>query len=231
MTELPTPPTILAPFDSIVVALVHPSEDLLASLLPEEMALIAESTSKTRRATFAAGREAAHKALFQLETHYTPAPILRTETGAPIFPAHVRGSISHSDRLGCAAVSNNPKILGVGIDTEALNRKLSPRVIERISSEAERSTYATIDTEESNVWLRIFCAKEALFKACYQYIQRDFSFTDVDVIFNSANSAHAHAGPALRQRLLETCPKGTQLALDLREERGAIIIVAALYRI
>ena len=231
MTELLASPLVAPPFDSIVVALVHPSADLIDTLLPEELALIAESTSKTRRTTFAAGREAAHKALCQLETNYTPTAILRTETGAPIFPAHIRGSISHSDRLGCAAVSKNPKILGVGIDTEVLNRKLSPRVIERISTETELAAYAAIDTEESNVWLRIFCAKEALFKACYQYIQRDFSFVDVDVIFNNANSAHVHAGPAMRQRLEERCPKGTQLALDLREERGAIIIVAALYRL
>lgn len=220
--------TLPEEFSQIIVEFETPKAISEGELLPEESQLIAGSTSPERRQNFTAGRIAARRALARLIPGTTPGPVLRGESNEPLFPIGVRGSISHCDHLACAVVTSHPQIIGVGVDLEARNRTINSRVVERITSPTEREFYRLLDSAEKNLWIKVFCAKEALFKACFPVILREFSFQDIDVLFSSATEAKLHLSERLEDRLREKCPRNWKLNVDFREHKGKVVAIAAI---
>lgn len=112
----------------IAVALrrVHPTDRLLAALLPAERALLGGAATPKRRAELTAGRIAARAALGRLiGPEGAGAAILRDDAGGtarPVaisargarLPVHV--SITHADGLAAAAAATEP----IGVDLVAL---------------------------------------------------------------------------------------------------------------
>jgi enterobactin synthetase component D len=78
------------------------------------------SAVKKRRDEFEAGRCAARAALGKLGV--APCPILREESGLPIWPEGVVGSITHSAALCLAVCAKVSDARAVGIDVELVGR-------------------------------------------------------------------------------------------------------------
>lgn len=157
-----------------------------ASLLPEETQQI-EMASSRRQQEFAAGRYAARQALAQLGV--TNMSILKADSGEPLWPQGIIGSISHSDDLAVAVVANDNDYQAIGVDLQVF-RKPHPRLLERVCTAEEQ----TLDWHDDSdvALLQLFSIKESVYKAVFP-IQREYlGFHDVLVRFNGENQFTAH---------------------------------------
>ncbi len=137
---------------------------------PAELALLSDGAVASRRLTFSLGREAARRAFAELSNERKP--VLLNADGSPRWPDGFVGSISHTDELAVAAVSPTDQTARLGIDLEDLRRNVPEDVAALIADDCERSWIAG-DHEKL---LRIFSAKEAIFKAFYPEVGIFFGF-------------------------------------------------------
>ena len=124
-----------------------------------------------RRAEFAAGRAAVVKAMGGLGL-----PVMAVPMGAdraPVWPAGITGSITHTRAVALAAVTRGGVL---GIDAE-LEGAVAPDLWETILTRAERAVVAG-DPALATV---IFCAKEAVYKAQYPVTGALFGFDRLEV--------------------------------------------------
>jgi|SRR6185369_2853792 len=144
-------------------------------LFTEEMSQIASAVEK-RRLEFARGRNCARAALRRLGV--PDAPLLSGSQREPLWPAAVVGSITHTAGLCVAAVALRSRYAGVGIDVE-LDEPLTPAVAERVASDAEMSSLASLPNLLAA--RLVFSAKEAFYK-CQFYRTRQFlDFFEVSI--------------------------------------------------
>lgn len=156
------------------------ADDFPRSAIPAP-ANIQRSVAK-RQTEFLAGRLCARAALLAL-TGRADVPALG-EDRAPIWPAGVAGSISHSHGLATALVANSNQWRGLGLDLEeplATDRAL--RLVEEILTPAElqRMDGLTPDQQAERITLT-FSIKESLFKALYPLVQKRFYFHDAELL-------------------------------------------------
>lgn len=130
--------------------------DLPPSPYPEEETEIRDVAAGRRR-EFRAGRFHARQALISLAVR--AQPIARQPSRAPRWPHGHVGSISHSSSLCVAVAAQQRRLATLGIDIEPL-APLSPRLAAAILAPGE-----SCDGVEHGL-LRVFAAKEAVFKAC-----------------------------------------------------------------
>jgi 4'-phosphopantetheinyl transferase EntD len=128
---------------------------------PEELLLAARFTGP-RRAQFLAGRRAARtltQAVWGVE-----------ESGVPLPPPGWTGSISHTAALAVAAAEPaDGHTLGIDLEEIAPERPAIAEIVLR-------------DDEAPPNWLellRVFCLKEALYKALYPHLRRTVDFKEV----------------------------------------------------
>jgi 4'-phosphopantetheinyl transferase EntD len=156
----------------IVLLSAEVSDDAIADLRPEEAAHVERAMPKRRR-EYATGRALARLALARLGVE--PCAILNDDERAPIWPADVRGSITHCDTRALVAVCR-AEHGSVGIDVEhrsELKQHLWPMVflddevrdLERLPAE-----------ERGRTALVFFSAKEALYKAQHPISRRYMGF-------------------------------------------------------
>jgi 4'-phosphopantetheinyl transferase EntD len=114
------------------------------ALYPEELALVAAAVPR-RRAEFGTGRACARRALAALGV--TPCPLLRDRDGAPIWPAGVVGSITHTDGYCAVVVARSQDARSVGLDAER-DVSLDPALVPKICTPAELRWVAAQSPEE-----------------------------------------------------------------------------------
>lgn len=129
-----------------------------------------------RAREFAAGRRAACDAarLAGLVLDRLPMGTDR----APVWPAGITGTISHSDRL-CLAIVGPASAGTIGLDLEPEGR-LDPALWDTILRPAETAALPPGE-EAGRLALAIFAAKEAAYKAQYPLTRRLFGFQDLEV--------------------------------------------------
>lgn len=127
-----------------------------------------------RRNEFAAGRAASRAAMAGLGLDARSIPA--AEDRAPVWPAGIQGSISHSDTLCAAAVTDAPLLIGLDIEP---NTDLTPGLLSAICSDAEIARIA--GPEQARLAKLIFSAKEAAYKAQYPASRMLFGFDHMDV--------------------------------------------------
>lgn len=131
-----------------------------------------------RLAEFTAGRQAARAAMADLGL--PPAAIPLGKDRAPLWPAGLVGSISHTDDLCIAIVSQDHSSLGIDVEP---------------ATALEQELWETICTPSEQAWMQtrpdpglgakmLFCAKEAVYKAQYPLTGQVIEFTDVFVTFD-----------------------------------------------
>lgn len=163
---------------------------------PQEEALIARSVDKRRR-EFVGARHCARQAMRSLGVD--PAPILKGERGAPIWPHGLVGSLTHCDGYRGAVLGYRLQVRSLGIDAEPHDR-LPDGVLDAVALAEEQRRIAAA-TDDDVHWDRVlFCAKEATYKAWFPLTGRWLGFEDAHITFERDPSG-ATAG-TFRSRLL-----------------------------
>lgn len=133
-----------------------------------------------RKAEYLAGRLCAFSALDQLKLK--PQDISSGKMRNPIWPAHVLGSISHSNDRAVAVVTTSSTLSGVGIDIEKkIDTERAHSLKDKIINAQEIGRFTT-EPEEFGFWFTIaFSAKESFFKAAFPTVQSYFDFDAVEI--------------------------------------------------
>ena len=178
-----------------------------------------------RQTEFLAGRLCARAALRQLDgTDSVPAI---GEDRAPIWPAHVSGSITHGSGRAAAIVASKHHWQGLGMDLEEL---LSAERAERLAGEiltpAEMQRMAAGPAEQIALLVTLtFSAKESLFKALYPLVRKRFYFEHAEVL-------EWDIGGQLRLRLLTDLSSewrnGTELQAQFGLHEGQLLSLVAI---
>jgi 4'-phosphopantetheinyl transferase EntD len=153
-------------------------------LFPEEEALITRAVDKRRR-EFGTARTCARRALADLGR--PPAPIVRGDNGAPVWPDGVVGSITHCAGYRGAAVAEAREIRTLGIDAEPHDR-LSAEVLEVIARPEELAALGSMNGDLC--WDRLlFSAKEAVYKAWFPLARTWLGFEGASLTFGEPGTS------------------------------------------
>ncbi|ARB26422.1 4'-phosphopantetheinyl transferase superfamily protein [Pseudomonas tolaasii] len=144
-------------------------------------ASIQRSVAK-RQAEFLAGRVCARAALQQLD-HLDCVPAIG-EDRAPVWPAHISGSITHSTGHAAAIVGHKAQWRGLGMDLEnMLPLERAERLAGEILTADEMLRMASVPREQVALVVTLtFSVKESLFKALYPIVQKRFYFEHAEVV-------------------------------------------------
>jgi len=164
----------------VIVEVSTSADENEASLYAEERALMS-SMAPIRRREFAAGRNAARRALAQLAA--PRVPLLRPGADRDVaWPAGISGSISHTKGLvavACARIV--PGVQSVGLDVEQAGT-LGDDIVTAICRPEELDALAEVPSPLPSDWPRlVFALKEAVYKALYPVTRRVLDFHDVRV--------------------------------------------------
>jgi enterobactin synthetase component D len=144
-------------------------------------ASIQRSVAK-RQAEFLAGRLCARAALQQLD-QLDCVPAIG-EDRAPVWPAHISGSITHSTGHAAAIVGRKAQWRGLGMDLEnLLTLERAERLAAEILTANELLRMATVPREQiAQLVTLTFSVKESLFKALYPIVRQRFYFEHAEVV-------------------------------------------------
>lgn len=150
-------------------------------LFAHERELFDKKKQEEVKLSFLAGRIAAHEAMAAVgEVNEVLQHESNTQRPPPRWPPSISGSIAHTvggkNTIGVAIASPQPHLLG--IDIEPLSRKISDVVYPRVLNDTESKDQAKSSEE---VLLRVFCIKEAAYKALWPAVKQPMSFQDVSV--------------------------------------------------
>ena len=151
--------------EGLVACIVPISPTIATTLLPEEETLVAGATVR-RRAQFAAGRDAARRVMAAMGV--PPIAVGQGTEGEPLFPAELRGSISHTREHAVALVGLADSYCSLGVDLDD-TRPLGDAAAAGVTwqSEISRIQRAMGFAERAAAQNFAFSAKEAIFKCQY----------------------------------------------------------------
>jgi enterobactin synthetase component D / holo-[acyl-carrier protein] synthase len=211
-------------------------------LLAEERALLGSRAAPRRVLEFALGRACAHEALAALApqraAELAATPILRDGARRPRWPVGIVGAITHHRGRAAAAVAHAADYLGVGLDLEA-PRPVSAALARRILRPEERAAWEALPPEaRAQAFLRVFSAKESVFKALYPHTGIYLGFQDATVdVGDDATAAPGTSGVqglGLRWRLCCACgpglPEGFSGPGRVLSRQGAVLTAVWLRR-
>ncbi|RUW88212.1 4'-phosphopantetheinyl transferase superfamily protein [Mesorhizobium sp. M7A.F.Ca.US.010.02.1.1] len=148
-----------------------------AHLLPGEAHSIPARQPGMRRASGAA-RWIAHGLLAELGVG--DVAILRSPTGAPVWPDGITGSLAHDDDMAVAAIAPIGDIASLGIDVEPA-QPLPDDILALVTTPADRT-----DAADRHLAGRIlFAAKEAVYKAVYPLDRKVLGYEDITIDLNA----------------------------------------------
>lgn len=128
----------------------------------------------SRRREFSAGRHAARTALNLLGLPSGPIPLGHDR--APVWPAGVSGSITHT-RLACLAAVIRGPALGLDLEEDLpLDTALWDSILGR-----EEQAWVSATPDPGLAATLIFSAKEAAYKAQYSVSRQLFGFDTLDI--------------------------------------------------
>lgn len=164
-----------------VVAVTDPRQTI-SVVWPEEAPAISRAVAARRR-EFAAGRDCARVAMKFLGEATQAVP--SRPDRSPHWPPGLVGSISH-DATGCIAMLGRAgKFRSVGVDLEP-NIMLPEDLLLEICLPSEMAQLNKASaTYRLSMARRIFCAKEAVYKAQYPLTGEIFGFDAVDIQLNA----------------------------------------------
>ncbi|MFW8635524.1 4'-phosphopantetheinyl transferase family protein [Cribrihabitans pelagius] len=152
----------------------------------EEAAGLSPRSVDKRRKEFAAGRAAAHHAMRALGRD--PAPVAVGGDRAPIWPAGLVGSITHTRSCAMAVLAEAGEVLGLGIDIEE-DLPLKDDLLPAICSAREQA-WLRRQTDPGRMAKVIFSAKEAAYKCQYTLSRAYYGFDGMELEFDLAANAY-----------------------------------------
>jgi 4'-phosphopantetheinyl transferase EntD len=148
--------------------------------------------STVRQRQFVLGRISARLALSACGMD-DPPPVERGELGEPLWPSPYLGSVAHTADVAVAVAAHGAGLRGVGIDVERCDRAISAGAAERICGSDELE-WASAGKDAAARVLRVFSAKESLFKALSPSTRIPFSFSDATIAWSN----HTHGRAQIR---------------------------------
>jgi 4'-phosphopantetheinyl transferase EntD len=147
-------------------------------LLPDEWAFIKAAAPK-RRAEFGTARILARRALARMG--FPAVPLVPGPDRAPVWPAGVVGSITHTNEYCAVVLDRSPPAISVGVDVESLTNR-DDGMLARLLTPAER-TWLELQPSRARDALAMlfFSAKEAYYKCQYPVSARLLDFLDVEI--------------------------------------------------
>lgn len=192
MKELTTP--IL---EGCVVQIQQVS-DYTKYLLPGELEIV-KKAGRARRMEFSTGRYVSRCLLTGIGLK--ESPILRDESGYPLWPDGVVGSISHKNMVCLVVLSRSDQYTSLGADIE-LVEPLDQGVWSVFTTAVELSYLTSQGISEAESVNIIFSVKEALYKCAYplfkeststfveeeiSYVYKDPGYLEAQCQYNSLN--------------------------------------------
>ncbi len=166
-----------SPFQSngILFEIIERSELAGFTLHPLEREALGSVASEKRKIDFSLGRAAAHRALSRFDI---PAeiPILRGESREPLWPVGIVGSIAHASGYGVAAVAREGDYRGLGVDIQKIEERYTDHLISRFADSDEFEWVCSDASKRTERAVRLFSAKESVFKALYPIGRVWFAF-------------------------------------------------------
>lgn len=173
-------------------------------LMGDEVLAIDHVVPKRAR-EFGAGRAAARQAMEALGQ--PPRPVLQGDDRAPVWPAGLTGSITHTDRDALAVVTDDPAIRALGLDMEPAT-PLCPDLWDSVCTIADRRWLASLGPTQRGYFAKlVFCAKEAVYKAQYQISRTVIDFQAVALVID----LHANRFTAVMQQGVPGLDGGTHI--------------------
>jgi 4'-phosphopantetheinyl transferase EntD len=169
--------SIASPFSNPSIAFAACSEHDLGwfRLHPLEEQALGEAVSQKRRGDFLVGRAAARRALegvgFPVVT-----PVLRGENREPLWPVGIAGSISHSSGVGIAAAAWQQDVPAIGVDIQEVEERYTDELIARFADPDEFDWVRSDPALRTERAVKLFSAKESVFKALYPIRKVWFAF-------------------------------------------------------
>ncbi len=159
------------------------------SLFPSETSAV-KGVGSRRLRTFRAGRACAHAAMLQLGLE--PQPIEAGDSGAPIWPTGLLGSISHTDEVAAAVVVHAGAVSGVGFDLEG-DEPLDNEEMMRIVCRPEELMEGFDASDPVNLrrGKRLFVIKEAVYKLLSPRYHAFFDFQELRVLLDEDRNTFA----------------------------------------
>jgi len=145
------------------------------ALHPLEEQALGEAVSPKRRHDFTLGRAAARKALEQVGFPVV-SPVLRGEHREPLWPVGIVGSISHSNGIGVAVAAWQQDVPAVGVDIQQVEERYTDELIARFADPDEFDWVRSDPALRTERAVRLFSAKESVFKALYPLRRVWFAF-------------------------------------------------------
>lgn len=192
--------------------------------LIEPPASIQRSVAK-RQAEFLAGRLCAREALQQLDgRRYVPSI---GEDRAPVWPADICGSITHSHGWAAAIVGHQQQWRGLGLDMEhLLDSERARRLAGEILTDDELQRMAAGPEEQVALLVTLtFSLKESLFKAIYPLVQKRFYFKDAQLL-EWSDSGRARL--RLQIDLSSEWRNGTELDAQFSVQKGQLLSLVSI---
>ena len=154
-------------------------------LYPEEREAVSRAVPKRQR-EFATGRVNARLAMTRIGQ--VPTAIPSGPDRAPVWPAHLIGSISHTDHACVAVVARRSQVVAIGIDLEN-DVPLADNLWPIICTPAELAHVATLPTESQGRQVtRLFSAKEAVYKWQYPLTARMLDFQQIRLTWHASDA-------------------------------------------
>lgn len=146
------------------------------SLSKEEVTASQRFKHLLRKREFLAGRFILHSLQPKL------APVLCTDTGAPIWDNTYTGSLSHKNGLVLGCVEPRQMYTSIGIDLEECSH--FPKDVESIISFPEELALLNTIFHQNKIFslALLFSIKESLFKVCHPVCKIWFGFHDAEVL-------------------------------------------------
>lgn len=150
----------------------------ISHLYPEELAAVGHAVPKRRR-EFATGRVNARHAMSRIGE--APVAIPSGLDRAPVWPGHLSGSISHTNKACVAVVARRSDAPSLGIDLED-DCPMDPELWPTICTATEAAYVESQAIESRGQWVtRLFSAKEAVYKWQYPLTGRMLNFQQVEL--------------------------------------------------
>lgn len=147
-------------------------------LYPDEFSAVRNAVTKRQR-EFATGRANARLAMTRIGERCVSIPMLADR--APAWPVHLVGSISHTHAACAAVVGRKKNVRSIGIDLER-DRPMEEALWPSIWTTAEEAHVRAQPIEwQGHLMIRLFSAKEAVYKWQYPLTRRMLDFNQVEV--------------------------------------------------
>ena len=144
-------------------------------LHPLEEAALGDAVSDKRKHDFRLGRAAARRAVANVGFPVA-SPILKGEHREPLWPVGLVGSIAHCANYGIAAAAWQQDVPAVGVDIQLIEERYTDELIARFADPDEFDWVRSDPSLRTERAVKLFSAKESVFKALYPLRRVWFAF-------------------------------------------------------